>query len=49
MFRVEIQLDANSSVEVMGNLVEETPDDDEVVSMCNHALPPPYGIGYTVH
>ena len=34
MFRVEIQLDANSSVEVMSNLVEEESDNDEVVSRC---------------
>ena len=36
--RVEIQLDANSSVEVMSNLMEETSDNDEVVS--RHATMP---------
>lgn len=31
VYRVEIQLDANSSVEVMSNLMEEASDNDEVV------------------
>ena len=39
MCRVEIQLDANSSVEVMSNLMEEASDNDEVVS--RHATMPP--------
>ena len=38
--RVEIQLDANSSVEVMSNLMEEASDNDEVVSR-HVTMPPP--------
>ena len=30
VFRVEIQLDANSCVEAMGNMMEEMEDDDVV-------------------
>ena len=40
--RVEIQLDANSSVEVMSNLMEEASDNDEVVSR-HVTMPPPLG------